>query len=155
MDKFSSGIRNYNPIKYLEIDITGQVEGNGTVILDSDKIKMLNGNRAVLTIDTALGEGSSGTGTTDFVQNGYNLTSDGLLVQWGANTSNYQSPILFPIAFPNQCFAVVATQNIERVWSYGNEIYTHSFTPTEFTLDISGHDGGPQYRRCTWIAVGH
>lgn len=57
MDKFSSGPRNYNPIKTLGIYLTGVVTGNAIVDLTSDKRNVLReSSRKNVYINTSIGD---------------------------------------------------------------------------------------------------
>ena len=82
----------------------------------------------------------------------------GLLIQWGEtetkNSSSSPRIVTFPVAFTAPPGNIQVTSHRTRVWSYGNETYAHSETKTQFTCEVSGHDGHPQTRKVFWMAIG-
>lgn len=59
MGNLSNTLKNIDPIKYLDFNISGAIQGNGSVDLSSDKNVYRNGNRATLNVATDFG-GSGG-----------------------------------------------------------------------------------------------
>ena len=74
--------------------------------------------------------------------NGYYKLPSGLIIQWGY-ASSQQSSVIFPIAFPNTCLAVVVT----RTGNYASAITITSYTKSGFAY----YSGGPIF----WIAIGN
>lgn len=64
---------------------------------------------------------------------GYQKLPSGLMIQWGGGTGS--GVVNFPIAFPNSCLSVMATEN--QAWVVG----VGSLTKTGFTSFVEGTDG--------------
>ena len=83
----------------------------------------------------------TGSGNQSLSQNGYQKLPGGLIFQWGRSSVN--TTVTFPIAFPNQCFCVVASagSNFEE--------FTTSITNTSFFFGTNGNNASS-----SWFAVG-
>ena len=78
-------------------------------------------------------------------QNGYVKFSNGLILQWGlASTATGRAPALFPIAFPNAIFSVVAV-------SHYTGFAISQLTLTGFSTTINSDTGDGLL---WWIAIG-
>jgi hypothetical protein len=87
---------------------------------------------------------------------GYQKLPGGVIIQWGQTTSYQRKTVPFLYAFPNACCAVQATRRHYKVWSYGNEVYTHTFTPSSFQFEISAKDGAfVDGAWVSWVAIGY
>ena len=76
--------------------------------------------------------------------NGYQYLPGGIIIQWGTSlTGTLKS---FPIAFPNNCYCILASEygGVSRNVNVG----TNTYTDTTFTLTGTGGDS------VTWIAIG-
>lgn len=87
---------------------------------------------------------------------GYQKLPSGLIIQWGANVAGSTSAgaqVNFPIAFPNACLQVVASDSGLNVFSYG----TTNYSVIGFAL-IGGspNNGSAVYATgaARWIAIG-
>jgi len=86
---------------------------------------------------------------------GFQKLPGGLIIQWGVDTSLNSKTVVFPVSFVSACHSVQATRNHTKVWSYGNEVYTHSYTPSSFKFEISANDGNyANGYDVTWLAIG-
>lgn len=56
MGNLSDTLKNIDPIKYLDFNISGPIQGNASVDLSSDKNIYRNGNRATLNVATDFGD---------------------------------------------------------------------------------------------------
>jgi hypothetical protein len=93
--------------------------------------------------------------TTSQLGNGYQKIPGGLILQWGLNACGLTSAgaaVAFPIAFPNACLQVLASDSGLQDYSYG----CASFSKAGFTLTGGGTSGslysGGQAR---WLAIGY
>ena len=90
--------------------------------------------------------------------NGYTYLPNGIILQWGFNTSDTDNPhtITFPISFPNNCFSVVVNHQLSGGWNtggrYGFPITAHSYTKTGFT--INRNDTASEAIDLNYIAIG-
>lgn len=72
---------------------------------------------------------------------GQTFLPGGLIMKWGSNSG--ASPVVFPIAFPNNCFNVQLTAN-----SNGSQFNVTSISKTSFTFSSLSNF-------CYWIAIGN
>lgn len=79
-------------------------------------------------------------------QNGYTTLPNGLILQWGRCTD--QATVVFPIAFPTECFSVSA---ISFSTNNGVPRITSGVSPTGFFMNYANAVGGT----CTWMAIGY
>jgi len=56
MGNLSNGLKNIDPIKYLDFNISGPIQGTASVDLSSNKNIYRNGNRATLNVVTDFGD---------------------------------------------------------------------------------------------------
>lgn len=80
-------------------------------------------------------------------QNGYVKFSNGLILQWGYNNTNYAASVTFPIAFTQSCYAIAIGPH-NRVT--GN-VVAQNITNRKFSLTAPASDDCAQAR---WIAIG-
>ena len=77
--------------------------------------------------------------------NGYQTLPGGIIMQWGSVVSGAEpGTVTFPTPFPNNCFMVVATNNVDS-----NSITTavYNWNKTGFTYDKTVS--------LTWMAIGN
>ncbi|MDE2101155.1 MAG: hypothetical protein KGL39_28160 [Patescibacteria group bacterium] len=96
---------------------------------------------------------------------GYFKMPNGLIIQWGGVVTGpfagvYFTPIYFPIAFPNYCFAVVKSTMKLVVGTYPtNYVYNLSGVPSNQMSTngayMSFDRDGDGYNRGFWIALGY
>tara|TARA_R110000850_G_scaffold202679_2_gene328727 strand:+ start:71 stop:853 length:783 start_codon:yes stop_codon:yes gene_type:complete len=105
---------------------------------------------------------SGGISSSSYVQNGYVVFSDGLIVQWGKDTpSTYgegaENTVNFPVTFPNSCWSAnisyQASSFIGSNGTHGIQLYnTPNATRLSYSFDTtSGSATGDIY----FIAVGY
>lgn len=81
-----------------------------------------------------------------FTQNGYIKFPNGLILQWGFNTTN--AYITFPIAFPIACFCVTATPAARN--DMAENVLADTYSKTNFYLRTRAWTGS-----ASWIAIGY
>lgn len=87
--------------------------------------------------------------TSSFVTNGYSILPDGRIEQWGYSSFvNTGATISFPIAFPNACFNVIATN---RHQGTNDEVSVDAFTATTF----AGYTDAGSTTNVYWRAIGY
>ena len=107
----------------------------------------------------------------DLSEAGYYKFPNGLIVQWGRvdwqNTGDTASKITvditFPIAFPNACLALYATNYYQVVGESGDEstehvVATYITDSTSGKLIIErlyGSNSGSEYGHTFWLAIGY
>jgi hypothetical protein len=132
------------------------VGGNGTV---SGSLTFGGGtSNGTLTIASgSLQIGGTNIADGDFATvqatQGYQKLPGGMIMQWGTHTSGPQgSPvtITFPIAFPNACLNVQATQTDP---SSTNHIDAYNYSAANFKLTNSGPTAGAT-DVAAWFAIG-
>ena len=87
--------------------------------------------------------------------NGYQKIPGGLIVQWGSATysNDIDFNILFPVAFPTQCYSVVSS--IQDVDKELVELI-HSLSKSGFTVRFKRISGSlPDSGTVYWFAIGH
>lgn len=97
--------------------------------------------------------------TVSFGQNGYAKFNNGLLIQWGTNTSTAQHrTVYFPTSFLDSFYSIVTTTqspvNINLVTVFSTNTYTKSsFVATGAFRGLDGNYGypGESFR---WTAIG-
>lgn len=86
-------------------------------------------------------------------QNGYVKFSNGLILQWGVVTQNGYATS-FPLTFPAQCLAVVATYVLRNDSSYWQKpLSLQTITRSSF-IAATASSWGTNDTAC-WIAVGY
>jgi hypothetical protein len=84
--------------------------------------------------------------TNDLVSAGYQQLPGGLIMQWGFSASSIAgTTVTFPIAFPNACLQIVASDSGNQHESFG----TDTFTTTNFKLYSASTF------QARWLALGH
>ena len=74
-------------------------------------------------------------------QNGYTYLPNGILIQWGIDTSDSDGDhtITFPIPFPNNCFSVSVNHKLSGGWNtdekYGYPITAKSYDTNGFVIN--------------------
>jgi len=85
--------------------------------------------------------------------NGFQFLPGGLVLQWGTATgSGAGTTINFPVAFPTQCFGVVASCSFTTATADVAE--TSTFTATNFLLGTVSSGSGSISGVCCWFAIG-
>ena len=89
----------------------------------------------------------------NLAQNGYVKFSNGLILQWGVATQNGYATS-FPLTFPAQCLAVVATYDLQTDSSYWQyPLAVQNSARSSFTIATKSNWGTNDTAR--WIAVGY
>ncbi len=85
--------------------------------------------------------------------NGYQKLPSGLIIQWGYGyvSATSTATITFPIAFPNACLNVVAT-DVNAQYEYNTDV--GSLTTTTFTA-LNGNSNSTYAHNFYWIAIGY
>jgi hypothetical protein len=87
---------------------------------------------------------------SSFSGQGYAQLPGGLMLQWGENNAVLAgNPVSFPIAFPNSCLCVIASGDVDDIYSYG----TGGFTPTGFVFYTTAAPGF--FVTSRWLAIGY
>lgn len=140
------------------IGISSIVDNSGSA-LTSDKIIAnkdyflrydLSNTRFVL---LSIGDTDSFLGSA--ATNGYQYLHNGIIVQWGTNNpSGGNGTIVFPIAFPNNCYNV--TSSPQDTTAQGEGSASSDFTTTNFRLTIFNTNTGVPISAGigSWIAIG-
>lgn len=87
--------------------------------------------------------------------NGYQKLPSGLIIQWGLNaagTTSAGAAVTFPLAFPNACFQVIASDSGNQDYAYG------CGTPSKNGFVLTGGvAGGASYTNgaARWVAIGN
>lgn len=104
--------------------------------------------------------------TRSLTTNGHQRLPSGLLIQWGTGTSSTGglSTVTFPIAFPSQCFVVMANERSAGGWGTGPMLPTiHAPTGAATTTSVTiasvriTATGAPQEQTglaYAWVALG-
>ena len=121
-------------------------------------------------------EGEISIGATDFTFNGdkvwhdgdapasmasagYQQLPSGLLVQWGADSVANDDLVTFPIAFPNACWTVQATDNNATATAVNlQHVGVHTLTTTGFNASVFLNDGvtaAVGTNLVHWLAIGN
>jgi hypothetical protein len=85
------------------------------------------------------------TSGTLLEENGYSRNVDGLITQWGRATlfgGGGSSTITFPMAFPNECFNVVATPIASPNTSLAYTVQIEAVTAANALISGNRDDGG-------------
>lgn len=135
----------------LSSGITGTLPvGNGGTGLTSP------GSNGNFLVSNGSGFVSSAFGSNSLASSGYQTLPGGLYIQWGVtgNLNGSPSATSFPVAFPNNCFTVVATF---FTGSGNNEktIYITSKSTTSFSAIGIGVSGAAADRPALFIAIGN
>ena len=86
-------------------------------------------------------------------QNGYVKFNNGLILQWGVATQNGYATS-FPLTFPAQCLAVVATYDLQTDSSYWQyPLSVQNSARSSFTIATKSNWGAND--TACWIAVGY
>ena len=81
--------------------------------------------------------------------NGYSYLPNGLIMQWGLqNESNIGT---FPVAFPNACFSLIATGNLNAFVADGSVTTSYIVSNSQFYVRLGSDSGTLLY----WIAIGY
>jgi len=92
-------------------------------------------------------------------QNGYTYLPNGILIQWGIDTSDSDGDhtITFPIPFPNNCFSVSVNHKLSGGWNtdekYGYPITAKSYDKNGFV--INRNDTASDTINLNYIAIGN
>ena len=92
-------------------------------------------------------------------QNGYTYLPNGILIQWGIDTSDSDGDhtITFPIPFPNNCFSVSVNHKLSGGWNlstlYGYPITAFSYDKNGFV--INRNDTASATINLNYIAIGN
>ena len=81
--------------------------------------------------------------------NGYTYLPNGLILQWGLQ--NESSIGTFPVAFPNACFSLIATGNVNAFLADGSVTTSYIVSNSQFYVRIGSDTGNLLY----WIAIGY
>jgi hypothetical protein len=90
------------------------------------------------------GLGASPSGTL-LEETGYSRNADGLITQWGRSTlfgGGGSGTITFPMAFPNECFNVVATPIASPNTSLAYTVQIEAVTASNVLISGNRDDGG-------------
>ena len=84
---------------------------------------------------------------------GYTYLSNGIILQWGyqATTGNPPTNVAFPITFPTQCLAFIASNPLSPN-SGDNAI--GSATTNQF-FQVGTYNGGWTQKPVVWVAIGY
>jgi len=96
-------------------------------------------------------------GTLSAASNGYVKLPNGLIIQWGFDSTSFGNTTTFPIAFPNNCFNVSVTLNTSvNSTQSGVAIYCaiYSKTTTGFTTQGIGWNSASVSGKY-WFAIGN
>lgn len=120
-----------------------------------DKIPVFSNGVLDYILKSELANATTGGGivAANLAQNGYVKFSNGLILQWGTATQNGYATS-FPLTFPAQCLAVVATyglQNDSSYWQY--PLSVQNSARSSFTIATKSNWGANDTAR--WIAVGY
>jgi hypothetical protein len=91
--------------------------------------------------------------------NGYTYLPNGILIQWGIDTSDVDGShtITFPIPFPNNCFSVVVNHKLTGGWNtdakYGYPITAASYDTNGFV--INRNDAASATINLNYMAIGN
>jgi len=91
--------------------------------------------------------------TSSLSGNGYQKLPNGLIIQWGsATTSGGGASVSFPIAFPTQCYAVIASVNAANV---NKLVSTGAFILTGFPAYVyQANTNANSDATFDWVAFG-
>jgi hypothetical protein len=81
--------------------------------------------------------------------NGYTYLPNGLILQWGLQ--NESSIGTFPVAFPNACFSLIATGNINAFLADSSVTTSYIVSNSQFYVRLGSDSGTLLY----WIAIGY
>lgn len=93
--------------------------------------------------------------------NGYEILPSGLILQWGTTSSisnNGTTYINFPVAFPNSCFNITASQFLSANTNYeqvDNQAQIYNVSRSGFSVwnnDVGGAIGNMSH---AWFAIGY
>ncbi len=81
----------------------------------------------------------------------------GIVFQWGESASITESTatVIFPIAFPNQCFQAVATPKRVGPTAGVHAAYAGGYTETQMTITLDREGSGTVASPAAWFAVGN
>lgn len=114
------------------------------------------------TLDTvAVTPAALGIATRSLADTGYQRLPGGLILQWGvtsavnvlAGTAGSTVTATFPIAFPNACRSLQATEHSTADGSFS--IVKSSFTATGCTITLEEWAAAAQNASCRYLAIGH
>lgn len=135
------------------------VEGNtsvgGDLSVDGDTIV---GGILNVDGDTIVG-GNLNLGESVADVNGYTYLPNGILIQWGIDTSDADADhtITFPIPFPNNCFSVAVNHQLSGGWNtdakYGYPITAASYDTNGFV--INRNDAASATINLNYMAIGN
>jgi len=81
--------------------------------------------------------------------NGYTYLPNGLILQWGLQ--NESSIGTFPVAFPNACFSLIATGNVNAFLADSSVTTSYIVSNSQFYVRLGSNNGTLLY----WIAIGY
>ncbi len=122
--------------------------GIGTISVGNSTVN-LSCNSTVFTVPSNTGLKS---GTSSIAAQGYSWLTNGLLMQWGSNTTvNSTSKVItFPVAFPTAIFSAVATTNTAPTALKGVASVT-----TQNTTAITLITANTTNETVNWIVLGN
>jgi hypothetical protein len=87
--------------------------------------------------------------TNSKASSGYTYLPNDLILQWGLK--NESSIGTFPVAFPNACFSLIATGNINAFLADGSVTTSYIVSNSQFYVRLGSDSGTLLY----WIAIGY
>lgn len=99
---------------------SGSIHSSGTIVADG---RLLAGTGAYGTGNTNIATILGDWQISPLVR-GYRIMPDGFIIQWGndVTTTGFGDVILFPLAFPTFCFAVIPSEAAGAGWNAGGVV---------------------------------
>jgi hypothetical protein len=131
----------------------GKLMKASDIILNN--IKQIDGEGSGLDADLIRGIPADFTNSLD--TNGYQKLPNGLIIQWGEETSGTSGSvdITFPLAFPNNCYSLVGVIVSDNT-DYQYTFTIKTLTTSKATINKVHNDSGEATsHNVYWISIGN